>query len=86
MVVTGDAEGKIKFFDSELKMVNWYEDTMKYGPLCSISFSYSPNIAMIKSKMAAGRRSCNNQWHEKTCSLTVELYDVLSLTIGMLIS
>lgn len=57
MVVTGDTEGKVKFFDSELKMVNWYEDTMKFGPLCSISFSYSPSISMIKAKQAAGKRS-----------------------------
>ena len=57
MVVTGDTEGKVKFFDSELKMVNWYEDTMKFGPLCSISFSYSPSISMLNAKQAAGRRS-----------------------------
>lgn len=56
MVVTGDSEGKIKFFDSELKMVYWYEDTMKFGPLCSISFSYSPSISLLKAKVAAGRR------------------------------
>lgn len=56
MVVTGDTEGKIKFFDSELKMVNWYEDTMKFGPLCSISFSYSQSIHSLKSKMASGKR------------------------------
>ena len=56
MVVTGDMEGKIKFFDNELKMVNWYEDTMKYGPLCSISFAYSPSIPLLKSNMAAGKR------------------------------
>lgn len=55
MIVTGDKEGKVKFFDSELKMLNWYEDTMRYGPLCSISFSYSPTIALLKSTLASGR-------------------------------
>ena len=47
--MTGDTEGRIKFFDNELKMVNWYEDTMKYGPISSLSFSYFPNISVLKT-------------------------------------
>lgn len=57
MVVTGDKEGKVKFFDSELKLLNWYEDTMKYGPICSISFSFSPDITLLKSNLGSGKKS-----------------------------
>ena len=60
MVVTGDMEGKVKFFDNELKMMNWYEDTMRYGPLYSISFSFSPNLSLLKSSLSAGKRSVSS--------------------------
>ena len=57
MVVTGDVKGKIQFFDRELKLLNWYDDCMKFGPLCSISFSFNPKVSVMKYELAAGRRS-----------------------------
>lgn len=71
MVVTGDKEGRVKFFDSELKLLNWYDDTMRYGPLCSISFSFSPNIALLKSSLGAGKRSAGK--YNIVCVLRSEL-------------
>ena len=62
MIVTGDAAGCVKFFDNDLKMLNWYVrmhigyscsimvfvvfvryDSLKFGPIVSISFAHIPN-------------------------------------------
>jgi WD40 repeat protein len=40
-LVTGDSAGEVKFYDSELKLINWY-DSFKYGPVASISFGFTP--------------------------------------------
>lgn len=50
MLVTGDVNGKIMFFDKELKLFNWYEEGAKYGPLFSISFSYCPELSQLLFK------------------------------------
>lgn len=42
LIVTGDAVGCVKFFDHDLKMLNWY-DNLKFGPIISISFANNPN-------------------------------------------
>lgn len=51
LLVTGDSGGKIKFFDSDLKMVNWYDNTTELGPLASISFAQTSNITSLKKTM-----------------------------------
>ncbi|KAM7541024.1 hypothetical protein Aperf_G00000032968 [Anoplocephala perfoliata] len=37
-IVTGDQEGKIRFFDSKFKLLHWHHD-LRYGPISSISFA-----------------------------------------------
>jgi len=44
LVVTGHSGGQVRFFDSELKLLNWYEHTPKFGPLASVSFAYTPKL------------------------------------------
>ncbi|XP_064391567.1 cilia- and flagella-associated protein 251-like [Halichondria panicea] len=41
-VVTGDVSGRIKFFDSSLKLLHWYDSSEQYGHLVSISFAHQP--------------------------------------------
>jgi WD40 repeat protein len=40
LVVTGDTEGTIRFFDQELKLRMWF-DHFRVGPIQSISFTYT---------------------------------------------
>ncbi|CAF0765825.1 unnamed protein product [Adineta steineri] len=40
LVVTGDSEGTIRFFDQELKLRMWFEH-FRIGPVQSISFTYT---------------------------------------------
>ncbi len=54
--MTGDKEGRIKFFDRELKLINWYDSTMRFGPLCSISFAHSPEISRLKSMLSTEKK------------------------------
>ena len=44
LLVTGDTEGEVKFFDSELKMLNWYDGDTIHGHTVSISFAHQPKI------------------------------------------
>eukprot|EP00731_Ephydatia_muelleri_P022631 Em0015g214a len=43
LIVTGDSAGQIKFFDSKLVLLNWY-DTLQLGPLAFISFAHVPPV------------------------------------------
>ncbi|XP_075240937.1 cilia- and flagella-associated protein 251-like isoform X2 [Convolutriloba macropyga] len=43
-VVTGDVVGCIKFYDNQLRMINWYQDFDRIGPINSISFAYCPGF------------------------------------------
>ncbi|XP_071509123.1 cilia- and flagella-associated protein 251-like [Diadema antillarum] len=42
-VVTGDVLGHVKFYDSQLRMSNWYSD-FNVGPINSVSFAYHPEF------------------------------------------
>ena len=44
LLVSGDSEGQVKFFDSELKMLNWYDGDPSYGHTVSISFAHEPKL------------------------------------------
>lgn len=44
LIATGDEIGCIKLFDSELKLLHWY-DPLNLGPLASISFAYLPKVS-----------------------------------------
>ena len=44
LLVTGDSEGQIKFFNSELKMLNWYDGEPSHGHTVSISFAHQPKL------------------------------------------
>jgi len=48
LVVTGHSGGQVRFFDSELKLLNWYEHTPKFGPLASVSFAYTPKLKDLR--------------------------------------
>ena len=48
LLVSGDSIGQIKFFDSDLKLLNWYDNTLGLGPLASISFAHDPNLPALK--------------------------------------
>lgn len=50
LVVTGDSEGQVRFLDSDLKLLHWYEHTSKLGPLASISFAYAPKLNTVKER------------------------------------
>jgi len=41
MVVTGGADGHVRFFDKEFRVVAWFED-LDAGPVSSISFAHQP--------------------------------------------
>ena len=43
-VVTGDIAGCIKFYDNQLRMINWYQDFDRIGPINSVSFAYCPGF------------------------------------------
>ncbi|XP_039260288.2 cilia- and flagella-associated protein 251-like [Styela clava] len=43
-IVTGDVTGAIKFYDSTLNLINWYNKGMQIGPVTSISFKYNPEF------------------------------------------
>ena len=47
-VVTGDVVGCIKFYDNQLRMMNWYQDFDKIGPINSVSFAYCPGFPFVK--------------------------------------
>lgn len=42
--MTGDSEGQVKFFDSELKMLNWYDGEPSHGHTISVSFDHQPKL------------------------------------------
>lgn len=50
LVVTGDSGGQVRFLDSDLKLLHWYEHTSKLGPLASVSFAYAPKLNMVKER------------------------------------
>lgn len=41
-IVTGDAAGNVKFFDTDLKLVYWYDKLGCQGAINSISFTHTP--------------------------------------------
>lgn len=49
--MTGDIAGQVRFFDAELKLVNWY-DSLQLGPLVSISFAHLPNLDAKRKAVA----------------------------------
>ena len=42
-IVIGDVLGHLKYFDTHLKLLNWYQD-FHLGPINAISFSYFPDF------------------------------------------
>ena len=61
--MTGDTVGCVKFFDSDLKMLNWYAhailhvcvhtiycryDNLKFGPIVSISFASASSPSKLQ--------------------------------------
>lgn len=52
LLVTGDSEGQIKFFDGELKMLNWYDSEPSYGHTVSISFAHQPKLQTQQQRSA----------------------------------
>ena len=51
-VVTGDIVGCIKFYDNQLRMINWYQDFDKIGPINSLSFAYCPGFPFNKTSLS----------------------------------
>lgn len=47
-MVTGDSGGQVRFLESDLKLLHWYEHTPKLGPLASVSFAYVPKLNMMQ--------------------------------------
>ena len=48
-IVTGCADGTVKFYDFEYRLVNWYED-FKFGGITSVSFVNDPDDEKDTSK------------------------------------
>ena len=50
LVVTGDSAGCVKFFDADLKLMNWH-DSASCGPLASISFAHLPKLLSLRKEV-----------------------------------
>ena len=75
LVVTGDSDGVIRFFDQELKLRMWFEH-FRVGPIQSISFTY------VTSDYSPPTFSSNVAHKQNESTLSQPLFSTLDFTIS----
>jgi WD40 repeat protein len=75
LVVTGDSDGVIRFFDQELKLRMWFEH-FRVGPIQSISFTY------VTSDYSPPTFSSNITHKQNESTLSQPLFSTLDFTIS----
>ena len=75
MVVTGDSDGIIRFFDQELKLRMWFEH-FRIGPIQSISFTYTT------SDYSPPAFSTNTTYKQNESTLNQPTFSTLDFTLS----